>query len=467
MKISYTKQFINTIDSLLESEYNKITKREDFLALLAKIEVLMGSHENGEDGEKAWFENNKLRTIFGKVTLPTLGESNLSPFEGSEFKSINKESNISKIINKDNNKDLYPITRGTSSTIEPCYDENKISNLKKRVWKLDLLLKILEDKNIIIKTPYDKNNGKTRYYFYSSIFQYLCEEAEIEVIKEEISDRYINLFLKSLKPPKELHLKVQYDLLMSDRFQIDVNSALMWIDDQYYNKKNISLNQKRTYTRMVLYLDDKRIFVTEGAKGGRVFTNFNTIKRELREFCTIDGQRLMSLDLKSSQPYLMAQYMAKHYPIESKSFYDAVTKEDIYLFFLKKWNGSNPCGYYREFNIVKNCMVEVHLNSRDDIKPEYLKIMFKTSGRKPILEDLFKQEFPFVYSKVQEEKENLAAKLQREESEIFIPVCTQFAKEGCLSVHDSLYFKPELYSSILNSLKEVFEDKSFKNYTLK
>jgi hypothetical protein len=118
---------------------------------------------------------------------------------------------------------------------------------------------------------------------------------------------------------------------------------------------------------------------------------------------------------------------------------------DIYLFFLKKWNEANPSGFYREFNVVKNMMVEVHLNTRDDIKPEYLKIMFKIEGRKPALEDIFEKEFPYVYGKVQEQKENLASTLQREEAELFIPGCTEFANRGCLSVHNSLYFKPDLY----------------------
>ena len=238
----------------------------------------------------------------------------------------------------------------------------------------------------------------------------------------------------------------------------------MWIDDKFYRERSISSNQKRNYTRMVLSIEDKMIFTVEGANSGRVFTNFNSIKRELRQFCTIDGQKLMSIDLKSSQPYLMAQFMKKNWPVESKTFYDTVTKDDIYLFFLKKWNEANPAGFYREFNIAKNKMEDIYLNTRDDIKPEYLKMLFKIRGRKPALDDVFKSEFPFVYEKVQEQKEGLASTLQREESDLFIPVCTEFAERGCLSVHDSLYFKPDLHQPIMDSLKDIFINKQFADF---
>lgn len=450
MKISYTKQFVSTIDSLLQDDYNEITKREDFLVLLTKIEFLMNNYKDkNSEGEIAWFENNKFRSFFGQVSVPILRSSSK---EISEKLSEDKKEQI--ILNEDK-KALYPI----SSTIPP----NSLE--KKRVWKLDLLLKILENKNIIIRTAYDRHNHKTRRYLYNMLFEMECQEEELGIVKEDIPEKYCQLFLKETESPKEPHLKVQYDLLKSKKFKIDTDSALMWIDDKFYRERSISSNQKRNYTRMILSIEDKMIFTVEGAKGGRVFTNFNSIKRELRQFCTIDGQKLMSVDLKSSQPYLMAQFMKKNWPVESKTFYDTVTKDDIYIFFLKKWNEVNPSGFYREFSIVKNKMVDIYLNTRDDIKPEYLKMLFKIRGRKPALDNVFKSEFPFVYEKVQEQKEGLASTLQREESDLFIPVCTEFAEKGCLSVHDSLYFKPDLHQIILESLKGRFLKKQFADFT--
>jgi len=459
-KISYTRDFIETIDYLLMDEYNSLTERKDFLALLSKIEMMMSYDEN----ETAWFENHNLREYFGRVSVPS------SQFEGSSFPSSNRT------INNNNDKDRVETV--SVPIVDPSLPEN--SNLnhtgntneqlqkpkKKRVYKLDILLKKLEEKNIIYQTAYDRHSHKTRRYFFSSLFELECQNKELGIVKEDLPERYQKLLLKETSVPKEKHLRVQYDLLKSQRFQIDLESAIQWIDDQY-QKNLITFNQKRAYLRAALSLEDKLIFTVEGAKGGRVFTNFNSIKRELRQFCTIDGQRLMSVDLKSSQPYLMAQHMNRQWPKESRSFYDTVTKDDIYIFFLKKWNEANPSGFYREFNLLKNKMEDIYLNTRDDIKPEYLKLMFKVRGRKPALDDVFKAEFPFVYEKVQEQKEELAAQLQREESDLFIPICTEFADLGCLSVHDSLAFKPELKSIILNRLSQRFAYKGYKDFVLK
>lgn len=403
MEVSFTKQYLNALDSFLNTEYNLVTRREDFLALLARIELFMSNNEN-ED--KAWFEKHKYREYFGK-TGP----------------------------------------RG--------YQE----------YKLDIMLKTLERKNILVITPYDKSRGKTRSYFYQLLFHMEYKESENEIIKVKIPEKYRRLFIKETKIPEKVELKLQYDLLMSQRFKVDTNLALKWINDQY-NRHEIISNQKRNYVRMILSIDDKLIYTIEGDKGGRVYTNFTNLKKELRQFCLIDEQKLMSIDLKSSQPYLMAQFMMKNWPVESASFYEIVTKEDIYLFFLNRWLEANPEGFYKRYNVDNRRVEKVYLRTRDDIKPEYLKMLFKINGRKPELDKIFKKEFPFVYHKVQDLKLGLASALQREESSIFIPVCTEFAERGCLSVHDSLYFKQELYQPILESLRSKFNEKGYKDFKL-
>ena len=39
---------------------------------------------------------------------------------------------------------------------------------------------------------------------------------------------------------------------------------------------------------------------------GRVHTNFSRLKRELKKHLRIDGQRLMEIDIKNSQPTFLA-----------------------------------------------------------------------------------------------------------------------------------------------------------------
>jgi len=451
MFISYTKDFIDTLDLLLQDSYNNQTRREDFLALLTHIENLMAK---SEDGDKAWFANHQLRDFFGKITVSSSGN-----FSGNSQVSSEKIQEGKERITINNNQDnssYIPISGDTSAnTLET-----------KRIWKLDLLLEILENKGIICKTPYDKSDKKTRYYFYNSLFEMECQRTEIQIIKEDISEKYFKLLLKEDKEPEDGDCLAQYNLLKSDRFTIDINGALQWIDNKYYTERSISINQKRSYTRMALAIEDKHIFATKGERSGRIFTSYNTLKRELRDFCYIDGQKLISIDLKSAQPYFISQRIKKDLP-NAKDFYNTITKDDIYLFFLKQWNIDNPQGYYREYNIDQKRMEDIYLNTRDDIKPEFLKILFKIKGRKSPIEDTFAKEFPTEYRYIQDHKEDLAISLQREESDIFIPVATSYADKGCLSIHDSLAFKRELLQDITKDIQKKFEEKGYTDHSIK
>lgn len=49
-------------------------------------------------------------------------------------------------------------------------------------------------------------------------------------------------------------------------------------------------------------------------------------------------------------------------------------------------------------------------------------------------------------SEFAEQGSSLANFLQSAEASLFIPVCEMNVESGCLSVHDSLYFSPELVS---------------------
>lgn len=159
---------------------------------------------------------------------------------------------------------------------------------------------------------------------------------------------------------------------------------------------------------MVLDLYDKRIIAVEGEKGGRIFTNFNLIKRELRAFCTIDGVNLSYLDLKCSQPFLLASYLFQKYPEEAKDFYNIVINDDIYLWFLKKWQDSGKSSYL-SFNPKENRKLPKYIETRDDAKIEFLKMIFKSSGETPQFEIIFKNEFPELYKKFKAIQPDLAS----------------------------------------------------------
>lgn len=400
--------FSFTLDTLLSSCYDDVTTRDDFISLMTYIERLMSF---SKDNNTAWFENHKLRPRFGRPTIN-----------------------------------------------------------KKRFWKLDLLIKKLVENNVLVKTDYNKAHKKTRNYSYTTVFSYYMEEFmlenEIKIVQEKISDKYYKLLRSNSERPDKTNLQTQYDLLKSDRFQIDVMRSLKWVSNQHYIEQSISFNQFMCYNRMIFDLDNKHIFVSEGEKTGRVFTNFNLIKRELREFCTIDGEQLKSIDLKSSQPYFLFSYLLDKYPSkESNKLYQIVTEDDIYNWFLDKWKDKKQ-DFYTTWDMVNNIRKPIYINDRDDSKVEFLKFVFKIKGARSQYDIIFEDEFPELHKLISKIKDNLALKLQKVESSIFIPVATSFCDRGCLSVHDSLYYKPVLESKIKSSLDNQFKYLSYKHYSL-
>jgi hypothetical protein len=398
--ISFTQEYLKVIDDLLSSCYNKVTTREHYLLFLERLEYKMAYCC---DNEIPYINNNVERIKYGLTSLN-----------------------------------------------------------KKRVWRMDILIKNLIKKDILVATTYQKEKGLCRKYFYSPYFSYLLSEHEHTIVNEEIPEELYIKIVANYIPPTEPYLIPQYELLKSDRFRIDSVKAIEWIQNQ-----DLTFDRKRIYLRYVLDINDKRIIATKGEHSNRLFTNFNLMKREFREFCTIDNKPLLSIDLKSSQPFLFASYMLDKYPsYEAKRFFDLVTNDDIYLWFLNKWN-ERDSNYYMIYDKAEAKKIKKEIKNREDAKPEFLKLLFKIGGVDPPFTLLFKREFPSLYNSLLLEKATLCKSLQQKESYLFVPLCNQFAQRGALSVHDSLYFVKDIQDELLNELKKRFKQLNLNNYTLK
>ena len=188
---------------------------------------------------------------------------------------------------------------------------------------------------------------------------------------------------------------------------------------------------------------------------------------ELRAFCTIDGQTLHNLDLKTSRPFFLASLFQKRFPgKESNTLFEIVTEDDIYPWFLSKANENDVYSYQR-YNGIQNSLITNQLITRDDSKVAFMRFIFNNSKRgiRPVYESIFKQEFPSLFSKIRM-SENLATELQQQESHIFIPVASKFALKGCLSIHDGLAFKSGLRSEIDRDLEIMFSKESILKYNI-
>ncbi|MCF8378449.1 MAG: hypothetical protein K9H49_02660 [Bacteroidales bacterium] len=101
-------------------------------------------------------------------------------------------------------------------------------------------------------------------------------------------------------------------------------------------------------------------------------------------------------------------------------------------------------------------------------KIEFMRFPFKGAGGGSMLQNIISKELPELYNIIKAEKKrtNLSVMLQRIESSIFIPVQHKFVNEGCLSVHESLYFRDDLAVRVQNELKEQFQVTGFDNFKL-
>lgn len=313
----------------------------------------------------------------------------------------------------------------------------------KMVWKLDKIISTLEKHEILYKTPYrfDVDKSFSRTYFFGLNYNKAIEQSDTsKLVYVEVNENIIH----KIEDTKYDINNPQYKLLMSDRFNIDIDSCSRFIDTMYPSKEVI-------YKRMASDIHDKRIYLTNGEVSGRITSSFVNLKRELRQYCAIDNEQLISLDLKSSQAYLLANMLLDDNE-ETKRFYDIVTKEDIY-------NHLNE-----------------HLSiGRDATKAEFFHYLYKgNSGSYTPLQTIFKSLFPYVYEKIctlnrnlNKENKKLVWLLQQKEAEIFIPIANKFALRGCLSVHDALYFKGVLREEINNDLVRVMSLKGYSDYVFR
>jgi len=324
----------------------------------------------------------------------------------------------------------------------------------KNVWKLSQILKTLKEKRIIDGTGY-VNGLYPRRFFYTVAFENAIDFGTFDIVYEETNEKIYNI-LRNCKTYNESNS--QYKLLKSDRFSIDVDQCTGLLMDMFKNGQ-ISKNDALINIRRANDIHNKtNIFVVQ-ISNGRVYTSFNSLKRELRQFCYIDNKPLLSLDLKSAQPYLFASYLLKKYPnvADIQMFYNVIVDDDIY-----NWT----------IEVMK--LNDNTIMSRDTCKVEYYRYLLKSDnkGACPV-KAIIKKEFPEMYEIIKKERTeivndngSMANFLQGAEARIFIPVCEMFP-DDCLSVHDSIYFLKSIAKDIRTKLENKFESENLVKYKLK
>jgi len=243
---------------------------------------------------------------------------------------------------------------------------------------------------------------------------------------------------------------------------------------------------------------DSNYYFSVDTTAGRLHTNYTSMPSEIRNFTKYDGQELVSLDFKNSQPVISTLLFAPQFWVKNETIYENEQKKvnlltnisvlDPYFFnfynlsskFLPILNISTyttstyacplmlaEMGVPIENEDVGTYMTEVlkgelyeyiekrvqELNgdyeerTRKEIKTMIFTIMFSGNKKSSSEKDLFKQLFPSVYTMFafikRTKKELLPIMLQTIESKLFLErIAGRIAKERpelpIFTIHDSI-----------------------------
>lgn len=194
---------------------------------------------------------------------------------------------------------------------------------------------------------------------------------------------------------------------------------------------------------------------------GRVFSPFTGMKSIVRSAAEADGERMVGIDIKASQPTLISILL-------KGQFKNIVTDETSIRFkrfnicpFSRFADSVSEKEVYKYMDIVENGDIYEYIHKampasyrmvfdRELIKVHFMRDIFAKKGSyESRVEDTFKKEFPGILGEIRKfnktSHSNFIRTMQFIESELVLAFCLDHAYENGLdaafTVHDSIYEK--------------------------
>ena len=308
-----------------------------------------------------------------------------------------------------------------------------------------------------------------------------------------------------------------YDMIR--KVDIDMDGARKYLDEAV-DSGDITKYKATLEWEKCVRIHDKSdphgIFVSQDSYG-RVHSNFTNISKHIREkFLYLDGERLIGLDIISSQAALLGTLFREYFTkiineyenyrddMFHMSELDISTPVDVrekYVNSRNKYTGAHI--YANEFKPLRSdfgypCtldMLEVAAEElkkyerilelglyeffqseweyifddidRNKVKKEWISYVFgkKNSTHHEQMDILWKKEFPLLTKVLKHFKTGshklLAQELQRKESDlIFNELCPQVDDMGItyFTVHDSIVVKESVFDDVYDVFEEVLEE---------
>lgn len=216
--------------------------------------------------------------------------------------------------------------------------------------------------------------------------------------------------------------------------EIDRESALEWLNS------NTEGRSKWHNLTAVNDIADGKAFMKIDPQG-RLHTNFTILKKYVRKnFCKLNGEQIVEVDIKNAQP-MLAMWLARK---------DGLVPDESYMYDIV--NGT----------IYESLFPDV---SRAEAKRATFVVMFGRNTGKSKADRTFAAAYPRMYGWMAERKRNdyaaFARKLQRLESELVLKRIVGALYDGTypiLTIHDSVHVPKRKGPEAKSIVREIVRD---------
>lgn len=399
--------------------------------------------------------------------------------------------------------------------------QNKIANYKEYIDYLLNDLKIIETDGQYI--PGFKSKGYRLVDKYDTpitstavLDQTFYRKLKIERNNREVSVKHLNYLTKWFNPK----LKIDIDFVnyfLNEEFELKKYNKSLWESKKVNNYGKVKIKFKKPLDQLnhakisAEKINREEYYMLHDDNVYRFHSNLTNMRSVLRNAITYDGKKLISIDIKNSQPYLSTILLSRSFWIEkdfepdysnslpisiknpkNEPFYDNNNKLDIlninnikthdidsYIMLgdIDKTLMNNEFSQYIDF-VVSGTLYEfleeqfaIHLGetfaTRKEVKTAVFQVLF-TDNRFLGQEDakpkkLFKQMFPFVYEVFRfiksKDKSLLPRLLQSIESYLIIDVIAkrisiEYPNAPIFTIHDSISTTEEYVEVVEQIMKE-------------
>jgi hypothetical protein len=191
------------------------------------------------------------------------------------------------------------------------------SLLKTKVHNYKEYLDYLVDNGVFVKDGQYIVGKKSKAFSFTKTYNTKVKEVDITyptLIKSINSFKKINTSSKTDFLKQDINELKYLEKWYNPKFTIDLDSAVNWIENQLKidiaNQSVQNPIQKYNYRILpILKIHNGNFNIVIDQTAGRLHSPLTQLKGELRKFLTYNGERLFSIDIVNSQPYLLTVFL--------------------------------------------------------------------------------------------------------------------------------------------------------------